>query len=125
MDTCGSGCRRAERWARAEGPDETRRLTARALRRMRRHSIDAGVDELTGQERRILDLVGEGLTNRQIAERMGLAEKTVKNHVSNILGKLGLARRTQAAAYVVGHQSPGYARAGDATGWTRHGRGAA
>ena len=81
-------------------------LTARALRRMHQRSADTGVEELTAQERRILDLVGEGLTNRQIAGRMGLAEKTVKNYVSNILGKLGLARRTQAAAYVVRRHPP-------------------
>ncbi|GAA2216192.1 response regulator transcription factor [Nonomuraea monospora] len=53
---------------------------------------------LTDQERQILDLVGEGLTNRQIGERMFLAEKTVKNYVSNLLSKLDMQRRTQAAA---------------------------
>ena len=52
---------------------------------------------LTEQERRLLDLIGEGLTNRQIAERMFLAEKTVKNYVSRMLSKLGMERRTQAA----------------------------
>src|SRR4051794_27496001 len=52
---------------------------------------------LTEQERKILDLIGEGLTNRQIGERMFLAEKTVKNYVSALLAKLGLERRTQAA----------------------------
>jgi DNA-binding NarL/FixJ family response regulator len=52
---------------------------------------------LTGQERTLLDLIGEGLTNRQIAERMFLAEKTVKNYVSRLLAKLGMQRRTQAA----------------------------
>ena len=54
---------------------------------------------LTGQERRILELIGEGLTNRQIGERMYLAEKTVKNYVSALFAKLGMERRTQAAAY--------------------------
>jgi two-component system, NarL family, response regulator DevR len=54
---------------------------------------------LTGQERRILELIGEGLTNRQIGERMFLAEKTVKNYVSSLFAKLGMERRTQAAAY--------------------------
>ncbi len=54
---------------------------------------------LTDQERRLLDLLGEGLTNRQIAERMFLAEKTVKNYVSRLLAKLGMQRRTQAAVY--------------------------
>ena len=56
---------------------------------------------LTPQERRILELIGEGLTNRQIGERMFLAEKTVKNYVSALFAKLGMERRTQAAAYAV------------------------
>ena len=55
---------------------------------------------LTEQERRLLDLLGESLTNRQIAERMFLAEKTVKNYVSQLLAKLGLERRSQAAVLV-------------------------
>jgi two-component system response regulator DevR len=54
---------------------------------------------LTGQERKILELIGEGLTNRQIGERLFLAEKTVKNYVSALFAKLGMERRTQAAAY--------------------------
>jgi DNA-binding NarL/FixJ family response regulator len=54
---------------------------------------------LTGQEKRVLELIGEGLTNRQIAERMFLAEKTVKNYVSSTLEKLGIQRRTQAATF--------------------------
>ena len=54
---------------------------------------------LTPQERKILELIGEGLTNRQIGERMFLAEKTVKNYVSVLFAKLGMERRTQAAAY--------------------------
>ena len=54
---------------------------------------------LTDQERRILDLIAEGLTNRQIGERMFLAEKTVKNYVSNLLSKLGMSRRSEAAAF--------------------------
>ena len=56
-------------------------------------------DELTSQERRILELIGEGLTNRQIGDRIFLAEQTVKNYVSALLAKLGMERRTQAAAY--------------------------
>ncbi len=56
---------------------------------------------LSGQERRILELIGEGLTNRQIGERMFLAEKTVKNYISSLFAKLGLERRTQAAAFAV------------------------
>jgi two-component system, NarL family, response regulator DevR len=54
---------------------------------------------LTGQERKILELIGEGLTNRQIGQRMYLAEKTVKNYVSALFAKLGMERRTQAAAF--------------------------
>ena len=57
------------------------------------------LEGLTAQERRILELIGEGLTNRQIGERMFLAEKTVKNYVSALFQKLGMERRTQAAAY--------------------------
>jgi two-component system response regulator DevR len=55
------------------------------------------LDLLTDQERTVLRLIGEGLTNRQIGQRMGLAEKTVKNYTSHLLAKLGLERRTQAA----------------------------
>jgi DNA-binding NarL/FixJ family response regulator len=54
---------------------------------------------LSDQERKVLELIGEGLTNRQIGERLFLAEKTVKNYVSNVLAKLGLERRTQAAVF--------------------------
>lgn len=65
--------------------------------------VDPRVASLTPQERRVLELVGEGLTNRQIAERMLLAEKTVKNYVSSLLAKLGFERRTQAAVHVAQH----------------------
>jgi DNA-binding NarL/FixJ family response regulator len=54
---------------------------------------------LSAQERKILELIGEGLTNRQIGERMYLAEKTIKNYVSALFAKLGMERRTQAASY--------------------------
>ena len=60
---------------------------------------------LTGQEKRVLELIGQGLTNRQIAERMFLAEKTAKNYVSSLLAKLGMHRRTEAAAFAVRHAS--------------------
>ena len=59
---------------------------------------------LSPQERRILDHVAEGLTNRQIGEAMSLAEKTVKNYITAVLGKLGVERRTQAAVFAVTHQ---------------------
>ena len=59
--------------------------------------VDNRLAQLTDQERTVLDLIGEGLTNRQIGARMGLAEKTVKNYTSHLLAKLGFERRTQAA----------------------------
>ncbi|QHK19006.1 response regulator [Pseudarthrobacter psychrotolerans] len=68
--------------------------------------VDPRVASLTRQERRVLELVGEGLTNRQIGERMLLAEKTVKNYVSSLLAKLGFERRTQAAVHMAQHSSP-------------------
>ncbi len=75
-------------------------LTRRVLDRMREPpQEDERLARLTGQERRILALIADGLTNRQIAERMFLAEKTVKNYVSNLLAKLGMQRRTQAAVF--------------------------
>jgi DNA-binding NarL/FixJ family response regulator len=60
-------------------------------------------EKLTPQEQRILDLIAEGMTNRQIGEAMYLSEKTVKNYVSHVLAKLGMARRTEAAVYAVKH----------------------
>jgi DNA-binding NarL/FixJ family response regulator len=72
-------------------------MTARVLEHLRAPAEKDELAGLTDQERRVLDLVAEGLTNRQIGERMFLAEKTVKNYVSSILAKLGLERRTQAA----------------------------
>ncbi|MFL6138734.1 MAG: response regulator [Frankiaceae bacterium] len=75
------------------------KATARVLERLRAgaQAADDPLAELTEQERRVLELIGEGLTNRQIGQRMHLAEKTVKNYVSHVLAKLGLERRTQAA----------------------------
>jgi DNA-binding NarL/FixJ family response regulator len=73
--------------------------TASMLQRLRdRAARQDPLAALSEQERTILDLIGEGLTNRQIGERMFLAEKTVKNYVSNLLSKLNMQRRTQAAA---------------------------
>jgi DNA-binding NarL/FixJ family response regulator len=74
-------------------------VTTRVLDRLRRADADDRTGSLTGQESRILELLAEGLTNRQIADRMNLAEKTVKNYVSNLLAKLGMSRRTEAAVY--------------------------
>jgi DNA-binding NarL/FixJ family response regulator len=74
--------------------------TSQLMARLRDRTAKADpLAALTGQERRILELIGEGLTNRQIGERMFLAEKTVKNYTSALFVKLGMTRRTQAAAY--------------------------
>jgi DNA-binding NarL/FixJ family response regulator len=73
---------------------------SRVMERMRdRARASDPLAGLTEQERKILELIGEGLTNRQIGERMFLAEKTVKNYTSALFAKLGMERRTQAAAY--------------------------
>ncbi len=73
-------------------------LTARVLDRVRNGAPEASeLAGLTDREREILELIAEGMTNRQIGERLFLAEKTVKNYVSSLLAKLGLERRTQAA----------------------------
>jgi DNA-binding NarL/FixJ family response regulator len=75
-------------------------LTARVTERLRRGpDEDERLRDLTAQERRILELLADGLTNRQIAAEMFLAEKTVKNYVSNLLSKMGMSRRTEAAVY--------------------------
>ena len=74
-------------------------LVSTVTNRLRKVSSPASeIYELTDQEQRVLEHIGRGLTNRQIAESMFLAEKTIKNYVSSLLGKLGLERRTQAAA---------------------------
>lgn len=79
-------------------------LTGRLLERLRTGKIDdedaSLLKELSPQESRLLDHLSEGLTNRQIAERMNLAEKTVKNYVSNLLRKLNMSSRTEAAVFV-------------------------
>ena len=82
----------------AAGAQLLDRAAARmALERLKASEAGA-VDSLTEQERRVFDLIGEGYSNRQIAEELFLAEKTVKNYASNMFAKLGLVRRTQAAA---------------------------
>ena len=83
-------------------------VTARVLERLRNGPPqDERLARLTEQERKILDLIAEGLTNRQIGERMFLAEKTVKNYVSNLLAKLGMERRTEAAVFAARLERPG------------------
>jgi len=78
-------------------PQAASKVMARMRDRAERSDPLAG---LTEQERRILELIGEGLTNRQIAERMFLAEKTAKNYVSTLLSKLGMQRRAEAASFI-------------------------
>jgi two-component system, NarL family, response regulator DevR len=75
-------------------------VTGRVLERLRKGpEEDERLATLSPQERNILELIADGLTNRQIASKINLAEKTVKNYVSNLLTKLGMERRTQAAVY--------------------------
>jgi two-component system response regulator DevR len=76
------------------------RAASQLMARLRNQSAKQDpLAALTPQERRILELIGDGLTNRQIGEKMFLAEKTVKNYISALFAKLGMERRTQAAAY--------------------------
>ena len=78
-------------------PGAASKLIARRRDASGKHDLLA---RLTPRERSVLELIGEGLTNRQIGERLFIAEKTVKNHVSTLFRKLGLKQRTAAAAYV-------------------------
>jgi len=90
-------------------------VTRRVLERLRNpEPEDERLARLTDQERKILDLIAQGYTNRQIANEIFLAEKTVKNYVSNLLAKLGMERRTEAAAFAArlaaekGHRPPSH-----------------
>jgi DNA-binding NarL/FixJ family response regulator len=79
-------------------------VTARVLERLRRGpQQDERLARLTDQEHQVLELLAEGLTNRQIGERLHLAEKTVKNYVTSLLSKMGMTRRTEAAVYAARH----------------------
>jgi len=83
------------------------KTTAQALERLRSGPVqDKRLASLTPQERHVLDLIAEGMTNRQIGAEMFLAEKTVKNYVSNVLAKLGLSRRTEAAVFALRAEPP-------------------
>jgi DNA-binding NarL/FixJ family response regulator len=82
-------------------------VTARVLERIRTGPRqDERIARLSRQELQVLELLAEGLTNRQIAERLYLAEKTIKNYVTSVLSKLGMARRTEAAVYAAKHLRP-------------------
>ncbi len=74
----------------------------------RRADHDDPTADLTNAERKVLDLIGDGLSNREIGERLGVAEKTVKNHITSLLAKMGLQRRTQVAAWVAGQRASGW-----------------
>lgn len=74
----------------------------------RRADHDDPTADLTPAERRVLDLIGDGMSNREIGERLGVAEKTVKNHITSLLSKMGLQRRTQVAAWVAGQRAKGW-----------------
>ena len=79
-------------------------VTARVLERLRRGpEEDERIARLSQQEHEVLALLAEGLTNRQIAERLYLAEKTIKNYVTSVLAKMGMTRRTEAAVYAARH----------------------
>lgn len=74
----------------------------------RKAGHDDPTESLTPSELRVIDLIGEGLSNREIAERLGVVEKTVKNHITSLLAKMGLQRRTQVAAWVASHKHAGW-----------------
>lgn len=82
-------------------------VVARVRSSLSETAVDPRLRSLTPQERRILEHIAEGMTNRQIAEDMFLAEKTVKNYVTSILDKLGMDSRTQAAVYAATHPTRG------------------
>ncbi|MPV36224.1 response regulator [Georgenia subflava] len=82
-------------------------LDERTVTRRRADHEDPTAD-LTPSERRVLELIGDGLSNREIGERLGVAEKTVKNHITSLLSKMGLQRRTQVAAWVAGQRAAGW-----------------
>ena len=100
--TCGADLVKAVRTV-ASGQSMLDPYASRqVMARLRDHMASADpVTALSHQEKQVLDLIGEGLTNRQIAERMSLAEKTAKNYVSTLLTKLGLHSRTQVAVLAV------------------------
>ena len=99
--TCGSDLVSAVRTVASGQSTFDAQATQRVMERLRDQMVRAApIGTLTDQEKRVLDLIGDGYTNRQIAGRMSLSEKTVKNYVAALLTKLGMHRRAQAAAFV-------------------------
>lgn len=82
-------------------------LDERTVTRRRANHGDPTAD-LTPSERRVLELIGDGISNREIGDRLGVAEKTVKNHITSLLAKMGIQRRTQVAAWVAGQRAKGW-----------------
>ena len=74
----------------------------------RRADHDDPTANLTPSERKVLELIGDGLSNREIGDKLGVAEKTVKNHITSLLSKMGMKRRTQVAAWVAGQRASGW-----------------
>jgi len=100
--TCGADLVSAVRVVAAGGSTLDAGAAQRVMERLQAQLADVGsLAALTAPEKRVLALIGEGMTNRQIAERLLLGEETVKDHVSSVLSKLGLQQRAQAAAFAV------------------------
>jgi DNA-binding NarL/FixJ family response regulator len=97
--TAGSDLVSAVRTVASGGSMLDAGMVQRVIGSLREQPAADPLSVLSDQEKKVLELIGEGLTNRQIAERMFLAEKTIKNYVSSLLTKLGMQRRTQAAAF--------------------------
>lgn len=97
--TAGSDLVSAVRTVASGGSMLDAGMVQRVIGSLREQPVADPLSVLSDQEKKVLELIGEGLTNRQIAERMFLAEKTIKNYVSSLLTKLGMQRRTQAAAF--------------------------
>ncbi len=87
-------------------------LDERTLTR-RRADVDDPTADLTPSERKVLELIGDGLSNREIGDKLGVAEKTVKNHITSLLAKMGMQRRTQVAAWVAGQRASGWRNQGN------------
>lgn len=74
----------------------------------RRADHDDPTADLTPSERKVLELIGDGMSNREIGDKLGVAEKTVKNHITSLLAKMGMQRRTQVTAWVAGQRASGW-----------------